>query len=300
MGAVPFRAAYQPQPSASKMKLLVIACLFLSAMAEPEPQHETAGFVTHLNGAVVPIDTTGVLQQKALHGAAHATAAFNGFKFPFYVRPAVAPVVKAVEPTVKAVEPTVKAVEPTKVVPYIYPFTYGLQYPSTYYPFTYGLQYPSTYGLPPSPFGCRQVALKVYYNGKYVGHGAPDIAHASSTDIDEDRGPRTSYFGYWHTFAVGSDKVAFRSYYDGYLFALPTGDVIANRRKGAFDANYLNDWETFTFREVEPGYFTFKSYHGKYLVAEDNGDLKANVNVANTRAIFQVICHPNPHDNARG
>merc|ERR1711876_40269 len=100
--AVPFRAAHQPQPSASKMKFLILACLVLSAVAEPEPQHETVGFTKHLNGAVVPVDTTSVLQQKALHGAAHATAAVNGFKFPFYVRPAVAPVVKAVEPTVKA------------------------------------------------------------------------------------------------------------------------------------------------------------------------------------------------------
>merc|ERR1712223_949980 len=105
MGTVPFRAAYQTQPSALKMKFLIVACLILSAVAKPKPQHETVGFTKYLNGAVVPVDTTSVLQQKALHGAAHATAAVNGFKFPFYVRPAVA------TPTVKAVEPTVKAVE---------------------------------------------------------------------------------------------------------------------------------------------------------------------------------------------
>merc|ERR1711944_263703 len=99
MGAVPFRAAYQPQPSALKMKFLILACLVLSAMAEPEPQHETIGFTKHLNGAVVPVDTISVLQQKALHGAAHTTAAVNGFKFPFHVSPAVVPVVKAVQPT---------------------------------------------------------------------------------------------------------------------------------------------------------------------------------------------------------
>merc|ERR1712088_901015 len=129
--AVPFRAAYQPQPSASTMKFLILACLVLSAVAEPEPQHETVGFTKHLNGAVVPVDTTSVLQQKALHGAAHATAAVNGFKFPFYVRPAVA------TPTVKAVEEVVER----KVVPYTYPLTYGLQYP-----YTYGLHHPVTYG----------------------------------------------------------------------------------------------------------------------------------------------------------
>merc|ERR1711997_138849 len=109
------------------MKFLILACIVLSAVAEPEPQHETVGFTKHLNGAVVPVDTTSVLQQKALHGAAHATAAVNGFKFPFYVRPAVAPVVKAVEPTIKAEEPV-------KVAPYTYPFTYGLQYPYGLHP----------------------------------------------------------------------------------------------------------------------------------------------------------------------
>ena len=59
-----------------------------------KPQHESVGFTKHLNGAVVPVDTTSVLQQKALHGAAHATAAVNVFKFPFYVRPQVAYSVK--------------------------------------------------------------------------------------------------------------------------------------------------------------------------------------------------------------
>ena len=82
-------------------------------MAKPGPQHETVGFTKHLYGAVVPVDTTSVLQQKALHGTAYATAAVNGYdrlagppKFP------------------KAVEPP----EATKIVPYTYPFTYGLQY----------------------------------------------------------------------------------------------------------------------------------------------------------------------------
>merc|ERR1712223_784223 len=138
MGTVPFRAAYQTQPSALKMKFLILACLVLSAVAEPEPQHETVGFTKHLNGAVVPVDTTSVLQQKALHGAAHATAAVNGFKFPFYVRPAVAtPTVKAVEEVIVEKKVVPYTLEEKKVVPYTYPLTYGLQYP---YP--YGLHHP--------------------------------------------------------------------------------------------------------------------------------------------------------------
>merc|ERR1712223_1649320 len=131
------------------MKFLIIACLALSAVAEPEPQHDTYGFVKHLNGAVVPTDTTSVLEQKALHGAAHATAAVNGYKFPFYVRPAVAPVpvAKAVEPTV----PPVKAVEtPT---PYTYPLTYT-------YPYTYGLHHPVTYGAHYPTYGVHHLGKR--------------------------------------------------------------------------------------------------------------------------------------------
>jgi len=183
MGAVPFRAAYQPQPSASTMKFLILACLVLSAVAEPEPQHETVGFTKHLNGAVVPVDTTSVLQQKALHGAAHATAAVNGFKFPFYVRPAVA------TPTVKAVEPTVKAVEPwNHVVPYTHPFTYGLQYPYTHgvQTVTYGPHYSTypTYGV--HHLGKREAEAEaeadpavLYANhyGAYAGY--PYATHAT-------------------------------------------------------------------------------------------------------------------------
>jgi len=157
MGAVPFRAAYQPQPSASKMKFLIIACLALSAVAEPEPQHQTSGFVRHLNGAVVPTDTTSVLDQKALHGAAHATAAVNGYKFPLvygYDAAEYDPVVKPddrkqpAQPTLKdiALSPLVDiAMQPKRVAlqynTYSYPYTYGL-----HHPVTYGVHYP-TYGV---------------------------------------------------------------------------------------------------------------------------------------------------------
>merc|ERR1712088_1085538 len=186
--AVPFRAAYQPQPSASTMKFLILACLVLSAVAEPEPQHETVGFTKHLNGAVVPVDTTSVLQQKALHGAAHATAAVNGFKFPFYVRPAVAtPTVKAVEEVVqKQVVPY--TLEEKKVVPYAYPLTYGLQYPYTYglhHPVTYGAHYPTypTYGV--HHLGKREAEAEAeadpavlyanHYGYPHTTHGYPGL-----------------------------------------------------------------------------------------------------------------------------
>merc|ERR1711920_571120 len=201
MGAVPFRAAYQPQPSASKMKFLILACLVLSAVAEPEPQHETVGFTKHLNGAVVPVDTASVLQQKALHGAAHATAAVNGFKFPFYVRPAVAPVVKAVEPTIKAEVPT-----PVKVAPYAYPFTYGIKFPyGLHHPVTYGAHYPTypTYGV--HHLGKREAEAEAeadpavlyanHYGYPHTTYGYPYATHATY--------PYTTY-GYPYTYNVPS------------------------------------------------------------------------------------------------
>merc|ERR1711981_847430 len=71
--------------TALKMKFLLLASLFiLSVVAEPEAQHETVGFVQHLNGAIVPDDTTSVKAQKALHYTAHVNAALNGFKSPFW------------------------------------------------------------------------------------------------------------------------------------------------------------------------------------------------------------------------
>jgi len=199
MGAVPFRAAYQPQPSASKMKFLILACLVLSAVAEPEPQHETVGFTKHLNGAVVPVDTTSVLQQKALHGAAHATAAVNGFKFPFYVRPA---------PVVKAADIAEEALVPAKVKPlsYTYPYTYGLQQPvekvvtPVAYPYTtYG--YPYTYTIPQAehtverkvvPTPLVKTVPQVY--GHHLTYaGLPTVHHIGKREAEAEADPAVLY-----------------------------------------------------------------------------------------------------------
>merc|ERR1712223_212305 len=168
------------------MKFLIIACLALSAVAEPEPQHQTAGFVKYLNGAVVPTDTTSVLDQKALHGAAHATAAVNGYKFPFYGYDAAeyASVVKPdqpAEPTPKdlamIMQPTVKhIVVPRKVVQYTNPLTYT-------YPYTYGLHHPVTYGA------------------HYPTYPTYGVHHLGKREAEAEADPAVLYANYYGTYA---------------------------------------------------------------------------------------------------
>jgi len=227
------------------MKFLILACLVLSAVAEPEPQHETVGFTKHLNGAVVPVDTTSVLQQKALHGAAHATAAVNGFKFPFYVRPAV-----MATPTVKAVEQVEErkvvpyTLEEKKVVPYTYPLTYGLQYPYTYglhHPVTYGAHYPTypTYGVhqlgkreaeaeaDPAvlfPFYTYGLHHPVTYGPHYPTYG---VHHLGKREAEAEADPAVLYTNHY-----GANPYTYGTYgypytytgYTGYTHVTPVPD----------------------------------------------------------------------------
>merc|ERR1712018_819721 len=115
------------------------------------------GFVQHLNGAVVPQDTTSVLAQKQLHMNAHATAV-NGYKYPFVIND-VAPLkvdgAHAIDmPLTRTVarpsfvqdvqdQPIVPMVT-TPLVTYTHPYQYSIRYaippvskvPT--HPYTYG------------------------------------------------------------------------------------------------------------------------------------------------------------------
>merc|ERR1712029_1013706 len=96
------------------MRFLVIASVLAFVAAEPETfhhlgAHATAGYVKHMNGAVVPEDTASVKAAKGLHMAAKHNAALNGYAMPYVYQP----LVKPVAPVVKPVE-----VEATKVVSY--------------------------------------------------------------------------------------------------------------------------------------------------------------------------------------
>merc|ERR1712223_1726440 len=177
------------------MKFLIIACLALSAMAEPEPQHDTYGFVKHLNGAVVPTDTTSVLEQKALHGAAHATAAVNGYKFPFGVAPVVRPTVKTV-------------VEPQKVVPYTYPLTYT-------YPYTYGLHHPVTYGAHYPTYGVHHLGKR---EAEAEAEADPAVLYANHYG---------SYAGYPHTYGYPYATYGYSYSTYGYPYTYNVPRVVA-------------------------------------------------------------------------
>merc|ERR1712111_190552 len=96
------------------MRFLVIASVLAFVAAEPETfhhlgAHATAGYVKHMNGAVVPEDTASVKAAKGLHMAAKHNAAMSGYAMPYVYQP----LVKPVAPIVKTVE-----VESPKVVSY--------------------------------------------------------------------------------------------------------------------------------------------------------------------------------------
>ena len=93
----------------------------------------------------------------------------------------------------------------------------------------------------------------------------------------------------WKVTFVGKDRVTFKSnrYCQKYLRAEIDGKTKANRDKAG-------NCEIFTVKpRAGKGLFSFKSYHGQYLVAELlNGSLNANRRVAKDWETFQVIPVP--------
>merc|ERR1712029_799316 len=88
------------------MRFLVIASVLAFVAAEPETfhhlgAHATAGYVKHMNGAVVPEDTASVKAAKGLHMAAKHNAVMSGYAMPYVYQPMVKPVAPVVtEPKV--------------------------------------------------------------------------------------------------------------------------------------------------------------------------------------------------------
>merc|ERR1711981_56061 len=119
------------------------------------------------------------------------------------------------------------------------------------------------------PLGCKDnelVALKSHH-GKYV------VAEENG-EANVNRATR-GLWETWRVYAIGSgnDKVALKSAHGYYLVAEPTGGV--NENAGFVNANRdaIANWETFTIRKLRPGYYSFKSYHGTYLVGMLDGYL---------------------------
>ena len=63
---------------------------------------------------------------------------------------------------------------------------------------------------------------------------------------------------------------------------------LAMKFKDCDHANFASAWEEFTVVDKGNGFFNFKSHHGKFLVAEPNGNLKANRVNADIWETFKV------------
>ena len=128
---------------------------------------------------------------------------------------------------------------------------------------------------------CLEIFLKSHH-GKYV------VAEPNG-DVNADRNEVSGKWEMWKVTFVGKDRVTFKSnrYCQKYLRAEIDGKTKANRDKAG-------NCEIFTVKPMaEKGLFSFKSYHGKYLVAEFlNGSLNANRCVAKKWETFQVIPVP--------
>ena len=118
------------------------------------------------------------------------------------------------------------------------------------------------------------MALRTFH-GKYVGANPDGYVNANYDNayIWEIR---------IHGF-VNGDMITLKSSQEMYLRATPWGTVDAVNRPE------LGTWELFLMRKVNPGIFTFESYHGKYLAAEMDGALNANRAEADLWETFQVI-----------
>merc|ERR1712029_1216448 len=196
------------------MRFLVIASVLAFVAAEPETfhhlgAHATAGYVKHMNGAVVPEDTASVKAAKGLHMAAKHNAALNGYAMPYVYQP----LVKPVAPVVKPVE-----VEAPKVVSYKAPvvtYTNPVAAPITTYthpiahttyatPYVYGAHHlihkreaeaesdaqllytnaayttPYTYANPlvySTPYTTYSVPKTYTYTTPYMTYGYPYVHH---------------------------------------------------------------------------------------------------------------------------
>ena len=54
------------------------------------------------------------------------------------------------------------------------------------------------------------------------------------------------------------------------------------------DRDISSIWETFTVTRLENGQFSLKSYHGKYLIAKEDGTLNANSPSVVTEGMFLI------------
>ena len=144
-------------------------------------------------------------------------------------------------------------------------------------------------------FGCKynqneahpscKVAIRSHH-GKYVGAEPYGSLGANKSEIGD--------WEVWNVTFVGKEKVTFKSAHQKYLRAELDGKAAANRITAG-------NCEKFSVK-IAPGKgkFSFKSYHGTYLVAEwPSGKMNANRRVADLWETFSVIpiADPNTEGN---
>merc|ERR1712012_279787 len=170
------------------MRFLVIASVLAFVAAEPETfhhlgAHATAGYVKHMNGAVVPQDTASVKAAKGLHMAAKHNAALNGYAMPYVYQPLVkpvAPVVKTVEvesPKVVSYKaPAVTYIKPvvTQPITYTVPAAHHVAAPITAYTHPYTYANPLVYS---TPYTTYSVPKTYTYTTPYMTYGYPYVHH---------------------------------------------------------------------------------------------------------------------------
>ena len=153
--------------------------------AEPETfhhlgAHATAGYVKHMNGAVVPQDTASVKAAKGLHMAAKHNAALNGYAMPYVYQP----LVKPVAPVVKTVE-----VESPKVVSYKAPVVTYTK-PVVTQPITYTVPTAHHVAAPITTY-THPIAHTTYAT-PYV-YGAHHLIHKREAEADADSDAQLLY-----------------------------------------------------------------------------------------------------------
>jgi hypothetical protein len=140
-------------------------------------------------------------------------------------------------------------------------------------------------------FGCKynrneahpscKVAIRSHH-GKYVGAEPYGSLGANKSEIGD--------WEIWNVTFVGKEKVTFKSAHQKYLRAELDGKAAANRITAG-------NCEKFSVK-IAPGKgkFSFKSYHGTYLVAEwPSGKMNANRRVADLWETFSVIPIADPN-----
>ena len=158
--------------------------------AEPESfhhlgAHATAGYVKHMNGAVVPDDTVSVKAAKGLHMAAKHNAVMSGYAMPYVYQP----LVKPVAPVVKTVE-----VESPKVVSYKAPaVTYTK--PVVTQPITYTVPAAHHVAAPVTTY-THPIAHTTYAT-PYV-YGAHHLIHKREAEADAESDAQFLYTNALH------------------------------------------------------------------------------------------------------